>query len=428
MDVDWQAARVRRWLMWGVLALGIFLMSFNRVTTGVLAGDLTRAFGLTATELSVLHASFFYVYAPLQLPAGLLVDRYGPQRVGATGIVVMSVGVCAFALSGSLLTGGLSRLVVGVGGSVIYLSTLRFGADWFRANEFATVLGLSIAVSGLGGLAATTPLALFVGSVGWRVATLTAGVVGLGLGGAVYLVVRDSPAAAGVDAPAGVPTAGTGDSPPDRRTVITNTRRVLSSPDAWLLGVMLFLVIGTNVTILGLWGVPYLVHVYGIGVPAASTVVLVGTLGLVVGSSLFGWLSDRLESRLAFMLGGCVLFTLCYGVVAVTAKPPLVVVALVFFLANAVTGAAALAYTLVKERHPAAASGAATGVLNSIGYFGAAAVPAVMGVALDAYWTGETLGGSRLYSLAGYRLAFVVATAAGVVAVACVWLVVRREH
>ena len=162
MDLDWQTARTRRWLMWGVLALGFFLVSFNRVTTGVLAEDLTRAFGLTATELSVLHSSFFYIYALLQLPAGVLVDRYGPRRVSSTGIVVMSVGVCGFALSGSLVTGFLTRTLVGLGGSVIYLSVLRFGANWFRPNEFATVVGISIAVSGIGGLAATTPLAVFV--------------------------------------------------------------------------------------------------------------------------------------------------------------------------------------------------------------------------------------------------------------------------
>jgi sugar phosphate permease len=425
MDLDWQTARTRRWLMWGVLALGFFLVSFNRVTTGVLAEDLTRAFGLTATELSVLHSSFFYIYALLQLPAGVLVDRYGPRRVSSTGIVVMSVGVCGFALSGSLVTGFLTRTLVGLGGSVIYLSVLRFGANWFRPNEFATVVGISIAVSGIGGLAATTPLAVFVAAAGWRVATLTAGVGGLVLGVSVYLAVRDSPAHAGLDAPTGV---ASGADVTGEVNVLANTRRVLSSLDAWLLGVMLFLVIGTNLTILGLWGVPYLVHVYDLGVPRASTVVLVGTLGLVVGSPLFGWLSDRAGTRLGFVFAGTVAFTLCYAIIAVTGRPPLVVVAGVFFFANFVSGATSLSYTLIKERYPASASGVATGALNSLGYAGAAAVPAVMGVTLDAYWTGQTVAGSRIYSLAGYRLAFGFATLAGLVGVACTLLVASRRE
>ncbi len=425
MDIEWRAARTRRWVMWGALAAGFFLMSFNRVTTGVLAEDLTRAFGLTATELSVLHSSFFYVYAPLQLPAGLLVDRYGPRRVSSTGIVVMSVGVCGFALSGSLVTGFLTRTLVGLGGSVVYLSILRFGANWFRANEFATVVGISIAVSGVGGLAATTPLAVLVSLVGWRAATLIAGGVGLALGASIYLVVRDTPGRAGLDAPAGVADGGEATA---GGNVLTNTRRVLSSLDAWLLGTLLFLVIGTNLTILGLWGVPYLVHVYDLSVQRASTVVLVGTLGLIVGSPLFGWLSDRLGNRLGFVLVGSVAFTLGYAIIAAVARPPLVVVAGVFFVANFVTGATALAYTLVKERHPASASGVATGALNSLGYAGAAVVPAAMGLTLDAYWTGQTVAGSRIYSLAGYRLAFGFATLAGVVAIACAVVVAVRRN
>ena len=425
MGVDWHAARTRRWLMWGVLASGFFLVSFNRVTTGVLADDLTRAFGLTATELSVLHSSFFYIYAPLQLPAGLLVDRYGPRRVSSTGVLVMSVGVCGFAFSDSLLTGAASRLLVGLGGSVLYLSILRFGADWFRPNEYATVSGISIAVSGVGGLAATTPLALLVEATGWRFATLVAGVGGLLVGMAIYLVVRDSPAVTEMAAPDGVTPRV---SEIDRETMMANTRRILSSLDAWLLGIVLFLAIGTNLTILGLWGVPYLVHVYEVSVPAASTVVLVGSLGLVVGSPLFGVLSDRFEARLSFIFGGAVTFALAYGVVAITGKPPLVVVAAVFFVANFVTGASALSYTLVKERHPASASGAATGALNAMGYSGAAVVPAAMGVTLDAYWTGETLGGSRIYSLTGYRIAFTLAAVAGLVAVVCAGVVVLRAR
>jgi sugar phosphate permease len=336
----------------------------------------------------------------------------------------MSVGVCGFALSGSLVTGFLTRTLVGLGGSVVYLSIFRFGANWFRANEFATVVGISIAVSGIGGLAATTPLAVLVSALGWRTATLLAGAVGLVLGVGIYLVVRDTPAQAGVDAPAGVADGGeaaTGEN------VLANTRRVLSSLDAWLLGTLLFLVLGTNLTILGLWGVPYLVHVYGLSVQRASTVVLIGTLGLVVGSPLFGWLSDRVGNRLGFVLAGSVAFALGYAVIAVVAKPPLVVVAGVFFVANLVTGATALSYTLVKERHPASASGVATGTLNSLGYAGAAVVPAAMGVTLDAYWTGQTVAGSRIYSLAGYRLAFGFATLAGVVAIGCAVVVAARR-
>jgi sugar phosphate permease len=97
------------------------------------------------------------------------------------------------------------------------------------------------------------------------------------------------------------------------------------------------------------------------------------------------------------------------------------------FAALFVMGGAVIAFTVAKERHDATASATATGAINSMGYFGAAIFPAVMGYALDAYWTGETVAGARVYTPAGYRVAFGIATAAGVVAVVCAYLLHRRE-
>jgi len=94
----------------------------------------------------------------MQLPAGVLVDRYGPRRVAGTGTFVMGFGAVAFAMSDSFLVSFLARALVGFGGSVIFLAILRFAVTWFRADEYATVTGLTIGVSALGGIIATTPL------------------------------------------------------------------------------------------------------------------------------------------------------------------------------------------------------------------------------------------------------------------------------
>jgi len=164
-----------RWVMWSVLAFGYLLMSFTRVSTAVLAESLTLAFNITATELGLLHSSFFYFYAAMQLPAGVLVDRYGPRRVAGTGTFVMGFGAVAFAMSDSFLVSFLARALVGFGGSVIFLAILRFAVTWFRADEYATVTGLTIGVSALGGIIATTPLAIAASVIGWRSSMLVIG-------------------------------------------------------------------------------------------------------------------------------------------------------------------------------------------------------------------------------------------------------------
>ncbi|QLG26758.1 MFS transporter [Halorarum halophilum] len=405
--------------MWLVLACGFLFVNFFRNSTAVLAGDLAAVFDATAAELGLLHSSFFYIYAAAQLPAGLVADRYGPRRVVAGGLVGMAVGVAVFAASGSLAVGFLGRALAGLGGSVIYVAVLRFCANWFASDEFATMTGFTIAAAGMGGILATTPLAIASDAAGWRPvmfgSAAAMGVVAVG----VYAAVRDRPDDARVEAAA--------DGSQSLGDVIAGARRVLSDLETWLMGIMLFLVIGLNFTVVGLWGVPYMVHVHDVSVATAATTVLAANVGFALGSPVLGALSDRLGRRTEVILASCLVFLASYAVVFLTVAPPLVVVGAVLFVAMFVTGGTAVSYTVAKERH-LDDSGAATGTVNGLGYLGAAVFPAVMGLVLDAYWTGEVIDGARAYTPAGYRVAFGVVTLGGVVAVGCALALHVRER
>ncbi|SEL16568.1 MFS transporter [Haloferax larsenii] len=413
-----------RWVLWALLAVGFMLVSFHRVTSAVLADDLSRAFETTGAELGLLHASFFYIYAGLQLPAGILVDRAGSRRVAAAGLGVMAFGVFGFALAPTYGLAFASRALLGLGGSVLYTATLRFLANWYRPDEFATMTGWTVAAAGLGGVLATTPLAIAIEQAEWRMVLLGVGVVGVGLAVLTYVGVRDRPRDAGFEPLDGV-------EPPmsdiEFATVVENTKRVLRERETWLMGTMLFLVIGTNFTVLGLWGVPYIADLYDVSVQTASMFVFVGNVGFLLGSPLMGSLSDRFGHRTLFILGSCVVFTVAYGLIFLLVTPPLLVAGGLLFAALFVMGGVVIAFTVAKERHEAEASATATGAINSLGYFGAAVFPAVMGYALDAYWTGETVAGARVYTPAGYRVAFGIAAAAGVVAIVCAYLLHRSE-
>jgi sugar phosphate permease len=412
-----------RWLLWALLASGFLLVNFHRTSTAVISGPLASTFDTTGTELGFLHASFFYIYAALQLPAGLLVDRYGSRNVAVGGLIVMSTGALGFAFSPSFAVAFATRALVGLGGAVLYTATLRFLANWYRPDEFATMTGWTIAAAGLGGVLATTPLAIAIDATDWRVSLGAAAVAGFALMIAVFLFVRDRPSDGGFDPIDGVsPPEGM----PEAATVLANTRAILAERETWLMGALLFFTIGANFTVLGLWGVPYLVDLYGVGVGTASGYVLLGNLGLLTGSPVLGTLSDRFGSRTPLIVASVVVFVLAYGLVFLTVRPPLVVFGVTLFVAQFVGGGTLLSYTVAKERHAASASATVTGVVNGMGWFGAAVFPAVMGAVLDAYWTGELVDGARSYTAAGYRVAFGIVVAAGLVALVCaVWLHLR---
>lgn len=413
----------RRWLAWGALATVFLLVNLHRLSTAVLSERLTVAFGTTAAQLGTLHAAFFYIYAAIQIPTGVLTDRFGPRYVGSIGAVVISIGAIGFALSDSYLAALLSRALVGTGSGVIFVSILRFCANWYRADEFATMTGLTIAVAGLGAILATTPLALAVESFGWRSTVFGLSVVGFGAAVAVYVFARSSPADAGLEPIEGVP-----EQPSVTLAETVDYLRLLARDiDQWLLSIISFAALGTLLTLLGLWGIPYLVVVYGLDVTTASYFTLLGSVGMLTGPPIIGWVADRLNRQFPLMVVGVGLFAVAIGVVPVFGRPPLVAVAGSYFFSGFFFGAAMLGYAIVKNRYPAEASGIATATINTAGFVGGASLPTLMGLALDAYRTDEVVGGTVAYTQFGYRVAF--ALAAGTIALAfCCSLVLFVRH
>nr|WP_303650386.1 MFS transporter [Halalkalicoccus sp. NIPERK01] len=400
------------------------LVNLHRLSTAVLSGRLSADFGLTAAQLGTLHASFFLVYALVQIPTGVLADRVGPRHVGSAGAAVLSVGAVGFALGESYLVALLSRGLVGLGSGVIFVSILRFCANWFRTDEFGTMTGLTAGVAGLGAILATTPLALAAATIGWRRTLLGLAAVGLLAAVAVYALARSSPADAGLDPIEGVPEQPS----VSLSGTATYLRALAGDRDQWLLSFVFFAGMGTILTLIGLWGVPYLVVVYGLDVTTASYYTLLGSVGLLAGPPAIGWLSDRIERRLLPMSVGLALFALALGVVPVVGRPPLSVVAGIYFLCGFLVGSAVLALSVVKERYPPDASGVATATVNTAGFVGATVFPTAMGVALDAYRTGDVVGGTVVYTEFGYRVAFAIVAGAVALAFLCsLWLLARES-
>jgi sugar phosphate permease len=414
----------RRWLAWGALALVFLLVNVHRLSTAVLSEQLSADFGITAAQLGTLHASFFVIYAFIQVPTGVLADRYGPRYVGSIGAFVLSLGAIGFTASGGYLSAALSRAVIGLGSGVIFVSILRFCANWYRVDEFATMAGLTSGIAGVGAIFATTPLAVAVGRFGWRPTVFALAVIGFVSAAAVFVLARQSPAAAGLDPIENVPEQST--------VSLSETggylRELLGDPDQWLLSLAFFSGMGTILTVIGLWGVPYLVAVYGLDVTTASYFTLLGSVGILVGGPGVGWISDRIGRRLLPMVVGFGLFALVLAVIPVFGSPPLFVVATAYFCIGSGIGVSILALPVIKERYPAEASGVATGTVNGAGFFGATVLPTLMGVAVDRYRTGDVVAGTVTYTEFGYRVAFAITTGAVLLAFGSTLLLYVRER
>ena len=414
----------RRWLAWGALGVVFLLVNIHRLSTAVLSEQLTADFGITAAQLGTLHASFFIIYALTQVPTGVLADRYGPRYVGSGGAFVLSVGALGFVASNGYVAAFLSRALIGLGSSVIFVTILRFCANWYRTDEFGTMIGLTAGIAGLGAIFATTPLAVAIDRVGWRPTLTALGVLGFVGGALVFVLARKSPANAGLEP--------IDDVPEQPSVTLRETGAYLTELagdlDQWLLSIVFFATNGTVLTVIGLWGVPYLVVVYDVSVTTASTYTLLGSVGILVGGPAVGWVSDRLGRRILPMIAGLGSFLLALLVVPVLGKPPLALVAAAYFVIGFAVGFAMLALSAVKEKYPPDASGVATATVNAWGFVGATVLPTLMGIALDEYRTDDTVAGSVVYTEFGYRVAFAITAVAVVVAICSATTLYVRER
>jgi Major Facilitator Superfamily. len=119
------------WVGWAALAAGFYLVNIQRLSTGVLSEAFTAAFMLSAAQLGTLHAAFFAVYAVLQLPTGIIVDRYGSRLTASVGMATVAAGSLVMATAGGFAVAIIARVLIGAGASVIFIAILRYAASWF---------------------------------------------------------------------------------------------------------------------------------------------------------------------------------------------------------------------------------------------------------------------------------------------------------
>ncbi len=395
----------RRWWMWAVLAACYLMVIFQRIAPGVVADRLMAEFAVGGAAVGMLTAIYFYMYAAMQIPSGVLADGLGPRYTVAIGAALAGIGSLAFGLSPSLEMAYLGRFLVGLGVSVVFVATLKFQVSWFRAAEFGTVSGLLMLVGNLGAVTATTPVALMAQLLGWRLSFVLIGLATCVLAIAAWLWVRDRPDTA--DSPS---RRGTEGSAPLRQPFMAGAAIVWRNRQTWAGSLAHFGLAGAYLTFSGLWAVPYLMHAYGMERFEAANYLLAASVGMLISAPLAGYLSDQVLARrrlpivsMAIVSCGCWLaLTLWNG-----GRPPVWALYPLFGMLGFACGNVGLILASVKEANPPALGGLAMGTANS-GFLCAAVLQPALGYVLDRYWQGEMLAGARVYPAAGYQVVLVV--------------------
>ena len=377
------------------------LSQFLRNSIGVIAPDIAAEMHIPAAEIGVLSSAFFFAFAAVQLPLGVTIDRFGAKRcmLVCTAVVIASALMFAWGRTPAELTA--ARIVMGVGTSCYLIAPLALYAQRFSPDRFAMLAGLHMGVGTLGTLLATAPLAFAAAAIGWRAAFVGVAAV-MGVVGVVMALVVREPAPA---------------TPAHRETLaesILGIRAAMRIPSVGRLFLMQMATYSSFVIFAGLWGGPYLSHVYGYGLTERGVLLLVPAVAQILGLTLYGW-SDRVfgSYRAPVAIGAFVTagFFALIAIVGTFTRAPLIAWLIGF---GAFAGFTPVVIAHGKALFPRELVGRGMTLLNMGSMGGVFVTQSVSGLAIELF---APTGG--VYPLASYRLVFALQAVFIVVATAC---------
>jgi sugar phosphate permease len=409
-----------RWLIFSILALAYFFVYFHRLSLSVVADILVEDFNVSAGTMGLLGSIYFYCYAAMQLPAGLLSDSVGPRRTVTWFLIAASAGSILFGLAPNIETAFVGRILVGFGVSMVFIPTMKILSQWYYPHEFASMAGILNAVGGAGVMAATWLLAMMTVAFGWRLSFELIGGCTFVIALLAWLIIRDRPQDKGWPA---IGRSGR----KKRLPCATGASHTLAGGDAAghrqsaLLapGPVVFFDCGIFFGFGGLWGGPFLMHVYGLSRESAGAVLSMIAWGMIIGSPLLGLVSDRVfKSRKKPFIGCTAVLVIelgtCFTFSPTGLSLPLLYVAF-FVFAVCASSIVVIGFTATKELFPVEIAGTSVGTVNLFPFLGGAVYMPMLGKILDAY----PRDAAGAYALEGYTTMLLVLLISAVLALGC---------
>jgi MFS family permease len=265
--------------MWSLVAAAYVVVFMQRVAPPAILDKLMVDYGANVVEIGLVTSAYFYGYMLMQMPAGVIVDRWGVRRAVLGSLTVSGIGTLWFASTTVLAHAGIARALVAMGDALIFTALIKLTTQWFGSRRFGLMSGLSQVCGYVGGLLATTPLALALARLTWReIFTMLAWTIfaNLALSG---VVLRD-------------PDVAPAERSKTVKEVIAQAARALTTWTDWA---PLISSLGNYVvfaSLSGAWGIPLFMQGYGLDRGSASVPMFVFLAGYAAGSLVFGHLAD----------------------------------------------------------------------------------------------------------------------------------------
>lgn len=391
---------IARWspmIIWSMAAFFYLYEYVLRVSFSVMTTPLIQDFGITSSALGFLASLYYYGYTPLQIPCGVIVDRFGARRTVTVSAALCTAGCIFFSLSQNLLMAQMGRMLMGAGSACAYIATAKIAADWFRPKRFALLTSITMGLGLVGATFGAQPFAVLVNLYGWRMSMMVMAVIGVGVIILSWMILRDRKHPVSSQH-----TLNTS----QKTSLLEGLKIITSNPQCWLIGVYGCFMLLPLSAFAELWGVPYLMQLYNVGNETASFATIMVFIGMALGCPLAAGLSDRLQSRCKVMRGSAILTASLFCIVVYGPTLPFTMTCMILFCTGLCAGGQILYFAAVKELNPPHISATTVGFTNTLVMTSALIFQPLLGLILDYVWDGaRAMDGTPLYTLSAYKMA-----------------------
>jgi MFS family permease len=406
------------WLVWALGAAFFFSEYFARVSPSVMAPDLMADFHSSAFQLGSLSAFFYYAYVGMQIPVGMLVDRYGAHRL-LTIMAALCAGACLmFSMAHDLAMAELARFLMGFAASFAFVGSLKLASVWFPATRFGLLAGLTQALGMLGATVGEAPLAYTVSAFGWRHTMAIIAVIFLGLSVLIGVIVRDRPTGYRSQSP---------EITSEKVSIFKGLLQVLANPQSWHNAFYVGLLYAPSAAFAELWGPSFLHTAYGMSLGAAATANGLIFIGWGVGGPIVGWLSDKIQARKPIMIASVILCLIIMSAILYVPNLPLSVLFSLLFLYGVCNTGVAISYAVAAEINPHKLAGTSVAFSNMASVIVGAAFQPIIGKLIDMHWNGLREAGVPVYNLSDYHYALIILPICLILGVLFVFLI-KETH
>lgn len=370
--------------------LFLFYKYTIEVSPSVMGNELASYYDLSATGIGNLAASYFYAYLIMQIPGGILLDKYGTKKVLTVSIVITATGSLISCYAPSVAIAWLGRFITGLGAATAITGCFKTITQWFPPNRFALMIGLTLMLGMLGSVNGQAPLAHVINQLHWQKTIYYIAIIGYILTIAFIILAKNK----------GPFSENTSEK---TASIFDGLSYILTKKQPWLLSIYSGLAFAPLAVFGGLWGIPFLEASDHYTKLISAQAISMVFIGFALGSPILGWLSDQIKQRKPIMSAGTIIAFLISLVIVYIPNLPQIPSEILLFIFGFSLSAFLLCFTMLREITPLIFVATAIGFMNSFDAAISAITDPAIGSILDQT-TQHTHSNALTFSIHSFQL------------------------